>query len=71
MCVPSPGRYQHLYAKQNGWKSPSFSVHEIYDESSGFISSMHPFNGASLSWDNKGDLIALGTADGVAVCCVS
>ena len=64
---PYPGQYQHLYAKQNGWKSPRFLTHEISVQSS-FISSMHTFSAVALSWDGRGDLIALGTSDGVEVC---
>ena len=69
-CAPSPGRYQHLFARQNGWKSPRFSTHEINVQSS-FISTMHTFRAATLSWDGRGDFIALGTSDGVEVRCMS
>ena len=64
--APSPGQHQRLYARQNGWKSPQFRTHEINVQSS-FISSMHAFNAASLSWGGMGDLVALGTSDGVEV----
>lgn len=30
---------------------------------------MHPFNAATLSWNGGGDLIVLGTSDGIEVCC--
>ena len=30
---------------------------------------MHPFNAASLSWSGGGDLIVLGTSDGIEVRC--
>lgn len=30
---------------------------------------MHPFNAATLSWNGEGDLIVLGTSDGIEVCC--
>ena len=31
---------------------------------------MHPFDAAALAWDSLGDLIALGTSDGIEVSCI-
>ena len=50
----------------NGWRNPCFTVEELKVESA-FISSMHTFKADALSWEGGGELIAVGTSDGIEV----
>ena len=63
---PWAGRFQHLYGRANGWRNPRFAVEELRVESA-FISSMHTFKADALSWEGGGELIAVGTSDGIEV----